>query len=300
MVFCSGSVHFLVSIHTSHKLKIESIYIYKRIISSLFLLVFSWPVITAQEEHNFSSGARVSGLSGAGTVMTDLWSNYHNQAGLAGIEDFTVGFHYENKFAFSSFSLQSFAMAIPTKSGTIGGNMAVFGNPGYFESKISLAFGKPFGKKFAAGIQLDMLGIYQSHDYGNVVTLAAEGGIMAKPTEKITLGLYVYNPTGAHFKEFTDKEVPVIFEWGLGYQITEKLLFVTEAEKKIGYRTVVIAGTEYYVLNSVCARAGVSTFKYSNYSFGIGFKQKRIRADLAFSEHKTLGYSSHFSLSYSF
>ncbi|HJX70405.1 MAG TPA: hypothetical protein VJ346_00580 [Bacteroidales bacterium] len=262
--------------------------------------MFAWSLMTAQEEHNFSSGARVSGLSGAGAVSTDLWSNYHNQAGLAWVDDFTLGFHYENKFAFSLFSLQSFAIAIPAKSGTIGWNIAIFGNPKYFESKISLAFGKPFGKRFAAGIQLDMLGIYQSLDYGNVSTLAVEGGILVKPTDKVTLGLYVYNPTGAYFKEFKDKEVPVIFELGLGYQIFDKLLFVTEVEKKIGYRTVFIAGAEYYILNSVCARAGVSTFEYSNYSFGVGFFQRRIKADLAFSEHKTLGYSSHFSLSYSF
>jgi len=290
----------LISTHIGQTLKIESIFNGKRIIPAISVLVFIWPLISAQEEHNFASGARVSGLSGAGTVSKDLWSNYHNQSGLAWIEDFTLGFHYENKFAFSLYSLQSFAMAIPVNKGTIGASMAIFGNPKYFESKISLAFGKPFGKKFAAGIQLDMLGIYQSLDYGNVSTLAVEGGIMAKPTEKITLGLYVYNPTGAYFKEFADKEVPVIFELGLGYQISEKLLFVAETEKKIGYDMVVIAGAEYYILGSVCARAGVSTFKYSNYSFGVGFSQKRIKADLAFSEHKTLGYSSHFSLSYSF
>jgi hypothetical protein len=280
-------------------LKINGKYIQKRFSLIIFVAALTCLTLTGQE-YNFPSGARVSGLSGAGAALTDLWSNYHNQAGLAWVKDFTLGFHYENKYAFSLFSLQSFAMAIPTKSGTIGGNMAIFGNPGYFESKISLAFGKPFGEKFAAGIQLDMLGIYQSLDYGNVSTLAVEGGIMAKPADRITLGLYVFNPTGASFKEFTDKEVPVIIELGLGYQISEKLLFVTEAEKKAGSETVVIAGAEYYVLKSVCARAGVSTFKYSNYSFGVGFSQKRIKADLAFSENKILGYSSHFSVSYSF
>ncbi len=290
----------MISIYTTYTLKIDSIYICRRFILFISAIFFLCSGTPAQEEHNFASGARISGLSGAGAVTTDLWSNYHNQAGLAWIENFTLGFHYENKFAFSSFSLQSFAMAIPTKSGTIGGNIAVFGSPKYFESKIALAFGKPFGKKFAAGIQLDLLGVYQSLDYGNVSTLAVEGGIMGRPVDKLTVGLYVYNPSGARFKEFTGKDVPVIFELGLGYQITEKLLFVTEAEKKIGYRAVFITGAEYYVLNSVCARAGVSTFKYSNYSFGVGFSQKRIKADIAFSEHKTLGYSSHFSLSYSF
>lgn len=269
-----------------------------RITLLIIIFFFSCLILTAQD--NFPSGARESALSGAGAALTDLWSNYYNQAGLAYLEDFAMGLHYENKFAFQLYSLQSFAMAVPTRTGTIGANVAVFGNPKYFESKMALGFGKPFGKKFAAGIQLDLLGIYQSLDYGNVHTLAVEGGIMAKPVDNVTLGLHVYNPTGAYFKEFTDKEVPVIFTLGLGYQVNEKILLIGEAEKKTGYSAVVNAGAEYYFLKSVCARIGISTFEYSNYSFGFGFSQKHVKGDLAFSENKILGYSSHFSVSYSF
>ena len=264
-----------------------------------FLMLFLSNTPSSSQD-NFPSGARADGLSGAGVMLSDLWSNYHNQAGLAYIEDFTLGFHYENKYAFSLFSLQSFAMAIPTRSGTIGTNITIFGNPKYFESKMALAFGKSFGEKFAAGVQLNMMGIYQSEDYGNITVLAMEGGLMAKPVEKLTLGFHVYNPTGASFKQFTDKNIPVIFELGLGYQLNEKLLLVTEAEKNLDEKGVIIAGAEYYFLKSVCARAGFSTFQYSNYSFGVGFNQKRLKADMAFSENKILGYTAHFTLSYSF
>lgn len=261
------------------------------------LILFNLQILA---QNNFPSGARVSGVSHAGTTFTDLWANYHNQAGLAYIEDFTLGFHYENKYAFSLFSLQSFALAIPVYNGTIGGNIAIFGHPLFFESKIALAYGKSFGDRFAAGVQLNMLGIYQSEDFGNVSVLAVEGGLMAKPAENLTLGFHVFNPTGASFKQFINKKIPVILEMGLGYQITEKLLLITEVEKNFDNKAVVIAGAEYYFLQSVCARVGVSTFEYSNYSFGFGFSQKGIRADMAFSEHKLLGYSAHFSLSYSF
>ncbi|MBN2611127.1 MAG: hypothetical protein JXB00_06185 [Bacteroidales bacterium] len=255
---------------------------------------------TLFSQDNFPSGARVSALSGAGTTFTDLWASYHNQAGLAYIEDFTLGFHYENKYAFSLFSLQSFALAVPTGSGTIGANISVFGNPDFFESKMALAFGKSFGEKFSAGIQLNMLGVYQSEDFGDMSVLAVEGGILARPADKLSLALHVYNPTGASFKKFSDKEVPVIFQAGLGYQLSEKLLLVAEAEKNSLLKGIFTAGAEYFFIKSVCARIGFSTNEYSNYSFGFGFVQKRIRADMAFSEHKLLGYSAHFSLSYSF
>ncbi|MFO7659064.1 MAG: hypothetical protein R6W78_18540 [Bacteroidales bacterium] len=268
-----------------------------RILIVIILFLYSHTLFS---QDNLPSGARVSALSGAGTTLTDLWANYHNQAGLAYLEDFTLGFHYENKYAFSLFSLQSFALAIPTRSGTIGTSMAVFGNPQYFESKIALAFGKPFGEKFAAGIQLNMLGVYQSEDYGDMSVLAVEGGAMAKPTEALTIGLHVFNPTGASFKKFANKDIPVIIQAGLGYKLNENLLLVAEAEKNSLRKGFITAGAEYFFIGSVCARIGFSTSEYSNYSFGFGFVQRRIRADMAFSENKILGYSAHFSLSYSF
>ncbi len=249
---------------------------------------------------NYPSGARASGLSNAGVTLIDLWSNYHNQAGLAFFKNLSFGFHYENKYVLEQYSQQSFALAIPTNSGTIGASFTFFGFSKYNETKISLAFGKPFGEKFAAGIQLNMLNVYQAYDYGNVMTLAVEGGILVKPVEKLLIGAHVFNPTGASYKQLIEEKVPVIFEIGLGYQMNEKLFFVTETEKKLESKTVIKAGAEYKVLKSVIARIGISTFKYSSYSFGVGFMYKKIRADMAFSHHMILGYTPHISMSYSF
>ncbi len=265
----------------------------------IYLLCFMSVSVYAVND-NYPSGARVSGLSNSGVVLKDLWSNYHNQAGLTGVDKLTIGFHYENKYVVSQYGLHSLALAIPTHRGTIGASITFFGYSKYNESKISLAFGKAFGEKFSAGIQLDLLNIYQAEDYGNSTTLAVEAGILAEPLQGFLIGAHVYNPTMSYYRTFETEKVPTIFQIGIGYYFTEKLFVVMEAEKDIERRPVYQGGVEYHVIKSIYARFGVSTYEMSSYSFGVGFVYKGIKADMAFSQHQILGYTPHVSFSYSF
>jgi hypothetical protein len=265
----------------------------------MYILFFVFCDVYAVND-NYPAGARVSGLSNSGVVLTDLWSNYHNQAGLTGVEKFTLGFHYENKYVVSEYGLHALALAIPTSRGTIGASVTFFGYSKYNESKISLAFGKPFGDKFSAGIQLDLLNIYQAEDYGNSTTLAVEGGIIAEPVDGLLIGAHVYNPTQSSYNTFEPEKVPTIFQVGMGYYFTEKLLIVVETEKDLRQKAVFEGGIEYHVIKSIYARFGISTYEMSSYSFGVGFVHKGVKADMAFSQHQILGYTPHVSFSYSF
>ncbi len=266
----------------------------------LLLLLSTVNFCRSEAQDNFPSGARAAAMSNAGTVLIDLWANYHNQACLGFYKVLAFGYHYENKFIMNDFAQQSLAAAIPTGTGTIGVNLTFYGSAKFNESKICLGFGKPFGENFAAGIQLDLLNVYQANDYGNTATLAVEGGIYYRPLETLSFGLYVYNPTGSSYKGLEDERVPVIIEAGLGWQASEKLLIVAETEKNSEYPLVIKGGAEYQVIESIYARLGVSSGEFSHYSFGVGFSQKRIKADMAFSHHFILGFAPHLSMSYSF
>ncbi|NJK86280.1 MAG: hypothetical protein HC906_10230 [Bacteroidales bacterium] len=198
-------------------------------------------------------------------------------------KSFSFGYHYENKHFISDYAFQSLAAAFPTKSGTIGAGFGFYGNANYNESKISLAFAKPFGDKLSAGIQFDYLAIGQMEEYGNAATLVVEGGVLYKPIESISFGFHIYNPTQSAFRPSINERTPLIFEAGAGFDIGNKLLIVTEVEKNMDYIFVYKTGAEYKLIESVHLRAAVSTFKYSTYSFGLGFSQKKIKADIAFS-----------------
>ena len=264
----------------------------------MYLFLFITADIYAAND-NYPSGARASGLSNAGVVLTDLWANYHNQAGLTGVEKLTIGFHYENKYVVQNYGLHAVAIAIPAYKGTIGASITFFGYKKYNESKISLAYGKSFGEKFSAGIQLDVLNIYQEEYYGNNTTLAVEGGLLAEPIDGLLVGVHVYNPTKASYSMVDLEKVPTIFQAGIGYYFTEKLFIVVETEKDLEEKPVFEGGIEYHLIENIFARFGLSTYEMSGYSFGVGFAHKGIKADMAFSRHQILGYTPHVSFSYS-
>jgi hypothetical protein len=283
--------HYISKVFTVREIEISKYLIY-------LFMILSADSFAAND--NYPSGARASGLSNSGVVLTDLWANYHNQACLARVEKLSLGFHYENKYIVDEYGLHAIAIAVPAYKGTIGASVTFFGYKKYNESKISLAYGKSFGERFSAGIQLDLLNIYQEEDYGNNTTLAVEAGILAEPLEGLYIGAHVYNPTKASYNMVDLERVPTIFQAGIGYYLTEKLFLVVETEKDLEEKPVFQCGTEYHLIKNIFARFGISTYEISRYSFGVGFAHKGIEADMAFSHHQILGYTPHLSFSYSF
>lgn len=265
----------------------------------LFILLLA-PVYMCGANDNYPSGARVSALSNAGVVLNGLWANYHNQAGLADIEKLMLGFHYENKYVVDEYGLHALALAVPVNWGTIGVNATFFGYSKYNETKIGLAYGKSFGERLSAGIQMDLLNVYQAEDYGSSTAVTVEAGILAEPVDGLLVGAHVYNPVKASFNETGIQDVPVIFQAGIGYYFTEKLLIVAETEKDTEQKAVFQGGIEYNIIKNIFTRIGLSSYEMSSYSFGVGFVYKGINADMAFSHHQILGYTPHVSFSYSF
>lgn len=93
-------------------------------------------------------------MGNASVAISDLWSAFNNQAGLAWLETSHAGVYYENRFLMKELGYKEL-VAYPLKSGTIGLSFNHFGYSAYNESKIGLAFAKAFGKYLAFGLQLD-------------------------------------------------------------------------------------------------------------------------------------------------
>ena len=104
---------------------------------------------------NFPIGTRPAGLANTYVMQSDLWSVYHNQAGLGFHDKMSLGFHHENRFVAEEFSLHALAFTYPFKPGTFGISYSYFGYEDYNVSKIGLGFGKHFGSSLAAGVQLN-------------------------------------------------------------------------------------------------------------------------------------------------
>jgi len=250
-------------------------------------------------QENFPLGSRPAALANAYVMESDLWSVFHNQAGLGSYNHFAIGFHNENKFLLKESSLHALALTLPVKPGTIGFSYSYFGFEKYNESKIGLGFGKTFGEKFSAGVQLNFHRIFQPTEYGNRNSLSIEGGIQYKPVNSVTLGLHIFNPTGTKISAYERDTIPTILRAGLSYKPYEKLWLGLETEKTLDSELKVKAGVEYRLLESLFLRTGIVTNPIRS-SFGLGYQISKISADIAFTRDETLGFLPHFTFRFQF
>lgn len=265
----------------------------------VIVILCYFPIHGVNGNGNYPAGSSAAAMGNAAVVSYGFWSSFHNQAGLAAIEHLTLGLHHENRFGVPEFGLQAFAIAIPTKPGTIGFNLSYFGFTKYNEIKAGLSFGRYLSDFFAVGIQLNYLNTHISNHYGNTANLTIEGGFIAMPLPGFFIGAHIYNPTRAKIKTWYDQPVPTILRFGIGYHFGERAKVNIETEKDLDYKAFFKAGTEIMVIENFVVRAGITSNPVQT-SFGLGYSLKNLKVDLAFTNHQILGLTPHLSLSYSF
>ena len=64
-----------------------------------FLIIFILALnLSLNAHYQIDIGARQAGMGGSGVVLPDIWSSYHNQAGLADIDGMSFGLFYTSIF----------------------------------------------------------------------------------------------------------------------------------------------------------------------------------------------------------
>jgi hypothetical protein len=237
-------------------------------------------------------------MADAAWTFTDIWGIFHNQAALGYIESTTAGAFYESRFLMPELAYAGFAGATPLGNGAIGVSFSNFGYSVYREGKFGLAYGMKLANRFSMGVQIN----YQTtritvEDYGNTGVLTAEVGFRMEVSDKVTAAAHIYNPTRTEINSFASERLPTVIRLGLGYQISEELLFAAEAEKDIDQNALFRGGIEYRPVEMLYLRVGASN-EPNLFSFGLGLRFKSFQFDMATSYHSLLGYSPQVSLTF--
>lgn len=264
-----------------------------RIFKLAALLLLTGAQVFAQND-NYPTGSRAAAMGNANVGGSDVWSTHHNQAGLGLYPNFAIGFHHENKFLVEEYAMHAMALTLPVRPGTFGFSYTYFGNKAYNESKIGLGFGKKFGNRFAAGIQLNYHHNYKIGDYENRRALTVEGGIQYKPHEKLTIGAHLSNPTRAVISPFENDTIPTYFNLGIDYKAFDKFSVALQLNKDLDHELRIFGGMEYELMDNLYIRTGITT-KPALSTFGLGYKLGKLSADIAFTKHQILGFTPHFS-----
>jgi hypothetical protein len=251
--------------------------------------------ISAQSANN-PVNARSAAMAGTGAAVPGTWSGLQNQAGLAFVRDLSLSIHCENHFMIPENSIKALMVDIPVTKGTIGLSYSLFGYTKYFESRAGLSFGKTFGDRLSAGIQLNYLMTRQSADYGNMHAVVPEGGILVRPLDKLTIGFHLFNPARQHFPQDQDQVIPSVMQIGIGYRIIEQVLLCAETEKATLEKQVLKAGFEYEMIRNLNLRFGVSSAEISRFAIGLGYTFHHFTLDFALSHHQWLGFTPYITL----
>lgn len=261
----------------------------------LFVLWQSGKLFAGQEPQPI--GARASGLGNASVTLSDVWSLYHNQAGLGFIRKPTAGVFYESRFLMPELGLSAAAVALPIKTGAFGLSYSGFGFQEYREHKIGLAYGRTFGEYLSIGMQVNYHATLLSSLYGSSSAFTVEIGAQYKTGKRLTLAAHLFNPNQSKLADFDDERIPSAIRFGAQYMFSEQVFMVGEVNQALYQKTSLRAGIEYRPVQVLYVRAGISGNPF-NSSFGFGLNLKRFQLDFAGSFHQVLGFSPQFSLTF--
>lgn len=271
----------------------------KQLARYLIYCILCTSVLPLSAGSNDPVGAKSAGIAHASVTLTDEWSSFNNQAGLGYIIKPTIGAYFENRFQVKEFSLKAGTFAYPLKPATLSLSYRHFGYSKYHESKLGLGIGRKFTEHFAVGVQIDFLQTYFAEGYGTYNAVAAEAGLLAKPLKNLCIGFHVFNFTRNNNNSLPEESIPTNVRLGISYEIEDKATILLETEKELESDVMVKAGLELVPVNNLFFRLGFAT-QIEQYSVGIGYKLKKISANIAFSHNAILGFSPKAGISYEF
>lgn len=255
------------------------------------LLLILLPHLTSVMAQGWQpAGARSNALGNASVTLSDVWSYHHNPGALGEIESLSFGASYENRFLLKELQTQTIAVAVPLKVGVISFGAQLYGYNLYRSQKAGVGYSMKLAEKLYAGVQLNYNGLQLSENYGTHHGMTAEVGLKAYINEQWSVGMSVYNLGRTKLSAYQDDRYTTMFRLGTGYSISKKVTILGEATKNLDYPIEVKGGVEYEAINNFHVRIGAST-NPTEFTFGFGYKWKKIQLDVASAYHTTLGWS---------
>ncbi len=227
-------------------------------------------------------------LTAYSTKQADVLSHLNNQAALAQQKDVAVGVYGERRFMLAATSLYTAAAAVATANGNFGFNIRYGGFKNFNESQAGLAYARSLGETVDVGIQFNYYS-YHMAGYGSSGTVTVELGSVIHLTDKLNLGLHVYNPAGGKFSKTNEKLITAV-AIGAGYDVNDHFFIGIEMVKEENFPVTMNTGVQYQFMQQFFARVGIASSTGAGYAgFGVGWNNMRL--DITASYHPQLGLS---------
>jgi hypothetical protein len=244
-------------------------------------------------------GAAAVGMGNIATLHTDVWSALSNPAGLGVAPSFAAGIQHEQRYAIPEMGVDVLAAVFPVWGGGIGLSLANTGFSEQGENRFGIQIGRKLGRHIAAGVGFHAHLLRFPAEYRNLFALSADAGIYATLLPRLAMGVYVSNLSFSHFNNEARDRLPVIFHWGLGYDVAPAITLYAEVEKDVYAPLRAKTGTACYLFNTLYVRLGVLSSPFEIH-YGLGYSYHLFQIDFALYRHPVLGFSPQLSLSMTF
>jgi hypothetical protein len=229
-----------------------------------------------------------AGLAAYSTQQGDVLSYLNNQAALVQVKNVAAGVYGERRFLLTATSMYAAAVAIATNNGHFGFNVKYSGFKNFNESQIGMAYARSLGKNVDVGIQFNYYS-YRVPSYNSASTVNVEIGTIIHLTDKLNMGLHVYNPVGGKFSK-TNEKLTAAVTVGAGYDVNKNFFIGTEIVKEENLPVNINTGIQYHFMKQFFARAGIASATSAGYA-GFGVAWNNLRLDVTGSYHPQLGLS---------
>jgi hypothetical protein len=248
----------------------------------------------------FAPGARATGMGGAASTFTDLWSVNNNVGAMGFMEQAGAGLYYENRFIMAETGSYGVNFAYPLKkTGTFGLSLSRFGYRLFNRNAVGVRYAKSFGPNISAGVGLNYHYIFIGNGYGNSSSVSAELGVLGRVNRELSVAFHLINPARMRITSYQDQKLPMIIRIGLAYVWAEKVTTSIELDADPEQKPNVKFGMEYVPVPLFLIRGGFSSRPLAG-SFGFGFHYKLAKVDLSAAYHQVLGFSPQIGMSFSF
>ncbi|MDO9511892.1 MAG: hypothetical protein Q7J34_09045 [Bacteroidales bacterium] len=244
-------------------------------------------------------GASASGMGIVGTALQNTWAASVNPAALSGIDNYSIGVYYTDRFRVSDLSTKNVSAVLPVGRGAFGASFSYFGQAMYNEQRYSVAYGLPLYQQIHAGVSLDYCSLNQGGGYGSASAVTFGIGLQCLLNQNLVLGVNAFNPLRVTFGSETSAQIPAVFSAGLMGMITNSLRCGFEIQQDWDTSPKLKTGFEYDIQKWMFIRGGVA-INPGIWSAGAGFLWKEMCLDISSSWHPQLGVSSAVSMCYSF
>jgi hypothetical protein len=242
----------------------------------------------------------VQSLAGASVVLSDSWSVFGNQAGLADVDRLEIGGSYLNQFLVNELSTRAGFLAFPVQSSVFAVSLYQFGQSPFRQEKFGLAYARRLSKQFSIGLQFNYNRILFFEENRMVGSSGLELGIQYIINKQLVLGGHLINPYRSKIKISTGYfQYESLVNVGALYHFSESFSMVSELENGFNRHLIVRTGMEYNIRDRIFLRGGVSGKPYQ-LSAGFGFQVEKLTVDLATSYHQYLGSSPSVSFQFRF